>query len=204
MGILSASASISKYRVVGEISEKIIEVVTEGLKKNTIIDIDDGTAEVSVGWTSTQNNFKPYFEDSSFLVGQFFIFSLRVDKKKVPAKVLKKHVTLQTDKKLEETGKEFISKSEKQRIKEQINEMLLMKMHATPNTYDLIWNFEDKELLFFTTQKAANEELETLFSKSFGLTLIKMFPYTIADLTLDLSEDDKDKLNKLIPANFKE
>ncbi len=204
MGILSASASISKYRVVGEISEKIIEVVTEGLKKNTIIDIDDGTAEVSVGWTSTQNNFKPYFEDSSFLVGQFFIFSLRVDKKKVPAKVLKKHVTLQTDKKLEETGKEFISKSEKQRIKEQINEMLLIKMHATPNTYDLIWNFEDKELLFFTTQKAANEELETLFSKSFGLTLIKMFPYTIADLTLGLSENDKDKLNKLIPANFKE
>lgn len=204
MGILSASASIAKYRVEGEISKNIIEEVTKGLKENTIIDIDEGTMETSVGWTSTNNPFNPYFEDSSFLIGQFFIFSLRIDKKKVPAKVLKKHVTIETEKRLKETGKEFISKSEKQRIKEQVGEMLLLKMHSTPNIYDLAWNYEEKELLFFTTQKAANEELETIFNKSFGLLLIKLFPYTIADLTFNLSDGEKDKLNRLIPANFKE
>ncbi|MCP3927281.1 MAG: recombination-associated protein RdgC, partial [Desulfobacterales bacterium] len=143
--------------------------------------------------------FNPYFEDSSFLVGSYFIFSLRIDKKKIPAQLLKKKLDQEIKKRLKETGQEFIAKGLKQRIKEQITEILLMKIDPTPSVYDLIWDYENEDLYFYSTQKAANEELETLFAKTFGFTLINLFPFTIAELDLDLNTMEKEKLHNLLP-----
>ena len=203
-GILKGTASIVRYKVNGEIENNIIQFVTDKLKENVILDIDEGAQEKSVGWTSTNAPHAPFFEDSSFLIGQYFVFSLRIDKKKIPAKVLKKHVTIESDRRLKFAGKEFISKSERQQIRESVSEMLLLKMHSTPNEYDLMWDYEEKELMFFTTNKSANEELESIFNKSFGFTLIKLFPYTNADLTMDLNVDQRAKLTQLTPQNFQE
>jgi hypothetical protein len=45
--------------------------------------------------------------------------------------------------------------------------------------------------------------LETLFTRSFGLTLIRMFPYTAAQLNSNLTDTEKDILLKLEPTRFK-
>ena len=80
--------------------------------------------------------------------------------------------------------------------------MLSLRIPATPNIYDLIWNYEAASLWFFTNLKGANEDLETLFSKSFNLRLIRLFPYTSADITAGLSNKEKDVLLKLSPSVF--
>ena len=49
----------------------------------------------------------------------------------------------------------------------------------------------------FSNLKSANEALETLFIKSFGLHLIRLFPYTTADLIAGLSDHERDLLEKL-------
>ena len=89
-------------------------------------------------------------------------------------------------------------------LKERVIDRLSVKIPATPSVYDLVWNHEEQELLFFTTQKNANEELETLFNKSFKLTLVRLFPYTIGDLTTGLSDTERDVLKKLTPSSFTE
>jgi hypothetical protein len=73
---------------------------------------------------------------------------------------------------------------------------------ATPNVYDLVWDMEAGVLWFFSNLKEANEELETLFSKSFRISLIRMFPYTEADLAAGLSDDQRDALKQSGPALF--
>ena len=60
----------------------------------------------------------------------------------------------------------------------------------------------DNSMLFFNNQKGANEALETLFSQSFGLTLIRLFPYTMGELTAGLSEAQRDVLGTLSPARL--
>jgi hypothetical protein len=50
--------------------------------------------------------------------------------------------------------------------------------------------------------KNANEELETLFKNSFDLALIRLFPYTMADLTAGLSDSERDILNQLSFTHF--
>ena len=59
-----------------------------------------------------------------------------------------------------------------------------------------------EEFWFFSNLKSAIEELETLFSKTFKLTLIRVFPFTMANLLADLTEPEKDRLAKLAPTAF--
>lgn len=204
MGLLSATASITRYKVEGKLEEPILETIEDGLRKNAITEIDGDAAEKTAGWTSFENPFKPSFAGSSFSIGTHLVFSLRIDKKSIPLKVLKKHYTLEMAKRLAESGRDYLSRNEKKTIKEHVTNVLSLRIPATPNIYDLIWNYEDASLWFFSNLKAANEELETLFSKSFRLTLIRLFPYTMADLTSGLPDSDRNLLSKLSPTSFTE
>ncbi len=202
MGLLSSSVSITQYKVEGQLPTPVNEAVLEGLQKNSIIDIDNESDELVSGWAAFENPYKSEFELAGVSIDTQFVFSLRIDKKTIPAKVLKKHYFLAMAKRLAETGREYLSKNEKSEIREHVKTSLSLRIPATPNIYDIIWNYEDGQLWFFSNLKSANEELETLFSKTFKLTLIRVFPYTMANLLADLSEPEKDRLAKLAPTAF--
>ena len=204
MGILSSSVSITRYKVQGELHEPVLETIAKGLKKNAIKDIDGDVADKAVGWTSFENPFKPDFEGSAFVLGTYLIFSLRIDKKAIPPKIVKKHYAMEMTKQLAKSGKDHLSKNERRLLKENIVNMLNQRTLATPNIYDIIWNKEASMLWFLSNQKAANEMLETLFSRSFKLTLVRLFPYTMAEFMTGLSDTDREVLSKLSPTKFTE
>ncbi len=204
MGLLSSTVSITRYKVEGKLEEPVMENVIRGLRKNSLVEIDNEPLEKAVGWTSFETPFLPRFEGDSFIVGSHFLFSLRIDKKSIPAKIVKKYFDAEVAKRLAESGREHLSRNEKQDAKEHVVNVLSLRIPATPSMYDILWSYEDASLWFFSTQKAANEELETLFTKSFRLTLIRLFPYTVADLSAGLSEADRDALSKLNPSRFTE
>ena len=202
MGILSSSVSVTRYKVVGKLEEPILETVANGLKKNAITEIDNDISEKAVGWTSFHKPYHPDFYGSSFVYANHLVFSLRIDKKSIPAKILKKHFMIESARRLAKTGREFLSRNEKKILKDQIIDRLSLRIPATPNLYDIIWSYEESSLWFFSNLKAANEELETLFRHSFDLTLIRLFPYTTADLILGLSDSERDILSNLSPTAF--
>ena len=203
MGLLSSTVSITRYRVQGDLRKPVLETIANGLKKYTIADIDDDAEEKSIGWTSLDKPFAPDFSGSSFVVGAYLMFSLRIDKKSIPPKLVKKQYTVEADRRLTRTGRHFISGSEKKLIKEEVMHTLSLKIPATPNVYDLVWHLENQTLWYYTNLKTANEELENLFNASFGLSLIRMFPYTSAELTADLTNVQQDVLNRLAPVDFR-
>lgn len=202
MGILSSSVSVTRYRVEGQIEKPVTETVARGLKKNTIVEIDQDVTEKSVGWTSMDKPFSPGFEGASFSFGNLFVFSLRIDRKSIPAKLLKKFLTIETSRRLEKTKRSYLSKDEKKALKEKVTADLAKRIPSTPNVYDLIWNFESRDVYFFSSLKSSNEELESLFKRSFDLSLLRIFPYTAADLLADLSDQERDVLIGLSPTHF--
>lgn len=205
MGLLSATQTITRYRVEGTFSENPTEQVRKGLKKQIITDIDNEAQDMAVGWTSFEAPFTPDFDDASFQIDTHYAFGLRIDKKSIPTKVVKQQVAIATAKRLAESDREFLSKNEKSEIKEHVINVLTIRIPPVPNTFDVVWQYEEREIWLFSTQKAANEEFETLFNKSFsGLKLIRLFPYTQADLTLSLSDADRDRLSNLTPEDFTE
>ena len=203
MGLLSPSVSITQYRVEGQLPSPVNEHVTETLKKNMISDIDNDASEQTIGWTAFDDPFQPNFEGSRFVIDTAWVFSLRIDKKSIPAKVLKKHYNMEMAKRLAESGRDYLSKTEKQQIKDHVLTVLSTRIPATPNIYDILWKYEEGRLWFFTNLKAANEALETLFTRSFKLRLVRLFPYT-AGLEAGLSGPEKDALDQLKPTLFVE
>lgn len=204
MGILSSSVSITRYQVKGHLSAPIVETVAHGLKNNAITEIDEDVSDKAAGWTSFHNPYHPDFGGSSFVYGNYFVFSLRIDKKSISPKLFKKHFMLESAKHLAASGRQFLSKNEKKVLKDHVINRLNLRIPATPSIYDVIWNYEASCLWFFSNLKAANEELETVFSRSFQSTLIRLFPYTAAYVAMALSGPEKDKLNGLSPYDFTE
>jgi len=202
MSILSSTVSITRYKVHGKIKPPIIDHISDGLKSNTILEIDNQISDKAIGWTSFDTPFQPDFDGSSFVYANYFVFALRIDKKNITAKVLKKHYTIEAAKRMADSGRDFLSKNEKKLVKEHVISKLIVRIPATPNIYDLVWNYEDSVVWFFSNLKAANEELETLFSKSFDLSLIRLFPYTAAELSADLTDSQLDELKKISPTPF--
>ena len=130
------------------------------------------------------------------------IFSLRIDKKNIPSKMVQKHCALTAARRLKETGRAFLSRDEERAIKDHVLSKLNRRIPATPNIHDLVWNHESQELWFFSNLKAANEALETLFFHSFNLPLLRLFPYTAAELLTNLSPSQRDLLKNLEPTDF--
>ena len=204
MGLLSSRISLTRYRVSGKLEGSVNETVYQKLKQHAIPTIEDEDSETVIGWSSFENPYIPDFEEFSFVYGEQMVFSLRIDKKRVPPKLIKKHYTLKLTRRLEETGLPFLSGNEKKAIKEHVVETLTRRIPAIPDVYDVTWNYQEASLWFYSTQKSANEILESHFIKSFGLHLIRLFPYTSADLAAGLSDAERDLLMKLSPANSEE
>jgi hypothetical protein len=203
MGLLSSTVSITRYQVQGDVQKPVLETVARGLKKYAITEIDDDAVEKSVGWTSFEKPYAPDFSNSSFVIGAYLVFALRIDKKNIPPKLIAKQTAAEADRRLVRTGRGVISVSEKKMIQEKVLHTLSLKIPATPSVYDLVWNMEKRSLWYYTNLKAANEELEDLFAASFNLSLIRKFPYTDAALAAGLSNDQIDRLHRLTPIDFR-
>ncbi len=197
MGLLSSRMSITRYKVAGQLNGSVHETVYRGLKKHAIPKIEDDGYEATVGWTSFDAPYAPDFEGYSFVFGAYMVFALRIDKKSIPPKLIQKHYALYVAKHLADTGRHLLSGHEKKAIKENVFNTLARRIPATPNVYDVVWEYDTASLWFFSNLKTANEALETLFIKSFNLPLIRLFPFTTADLTAGLSDKERDLLQKL-------
>lgn len=198
MSLTSPSASITRFRVFGELA-KPIETVLSGLEKFTIDrPIDENDAEERFGWTSAMTPYAPEFE-GSFTIGSFFVFSLRVDKKTVPSKLLKQKINEVLEKKMREREGQPLSKAEIRETKTQVKQMLISSAPFVPNVYDVFWDYEAASLYLLSTSKSVCEKMEDIFSKSFGLRLVQLFPFTIADLTFDLDDSQRKNLHLLQP-----
>lgn len=202
MGLISSTHSVTRYNIDGKIDGSINEKVREGLIKYSIPKIENEYDEISAGWAPLESPYNPDFENFSFLFGTYFVFSLRVDKKSIPAKLIQKYMAMEIEKKKEKSGRDFISKNEKSELKEHVTDILMHKIPAVPSLYDVLWDYEEKNLYLYTTQKAANEFFETIFLKSFKLKPIRLFPYTLIETKSSFQSSQKDRFLTLTPLKY--
>ena len=111
-------------------------------------------------------------------------------------------MAVEIEKKKEKSGRDFLSKNEKSEIKELVTDILMHKIPAVPNLYDVLWDYEQNNLYLYSTQKAANEFFETIFLKSFQLKPIRLFPYTIVETKSSFPAPQKDKVMTLTPLKY--
>lgn len=206
MGFMSASVGMTRYRIVEkEIDSSLWAEIEDRLKRKAFRDIDDSAEERSFGWVSFDNMLDPEFALCPPEKGAYLTFTLRLDTRRVPPAVMKKHVTVALNKALQtmrEQGRKFLTKEQKTEIREQVELRLRARSLPIPACFDVIWDTEQGQVWIASTQAKLTELFEELFTHTFGLHLEPMTPYFQA-LAL-LGEDGRTALDNLEPTIFAE
>jgi len=198
MGLLTGSASLTRFSVVGELPESFWDFVAERVAARSFKDIDDTLDEYSIGWVSVADMFDADFAFSSYAAGDYVVLTMRIDERKVTPSVLKKYVMKEEERLKREKQIPRLSKSARLEIKERIRTELVRKSPPVPSTYDLCWNLAENTLLFFSTSKKSMALLEDLFKETFNLSLILQIPWLTG---LGMAEGDAlEKFEDMRPA----
>jgi DNA recombination-dependent growth factor C len=177
MGLLSGSASFTRFTVEGEVPENFWDFIAERVLQHSFKDIDDTIDEYSIGWVSVADMFDSDFAYSSYAAGDYVVLSLRMDERKVSAAVLKKYTAKEEARIKQEKELRRLSRNVRLEIKERIRAELVRTSPPIPVVYDLCWNLSNNTLLFFSNSRKALALLEDLFKETFGLSLIMQIPW---------------------------
>jgi len=203
MAILSASTSLTRYRIVEDVPRELWAEVNDRLRKFAFRDIDDTADERSFGWVCFDNMLDPNWTTAPPEKGAYLTFSLRLDTRRISAAVLKKHVQLAMEHQLrlmQSQGQKFLTRDQKTEIKEQVKLRIRARTLPVPAYFDVIWD-TDKNIIYLgcTTDKIL-ELFNELFTKTFGLNLEPQDPFFCA-LGI-LGEDRLQDLETLEPTIF--
>jgi DNA recombination-dependent growth factor C len=177
MGLLSGSASFTRFSVEGELPENFWDFVAERVAAHSFQDIDDTTDEYSIGWVSVANMFDSEFAYGSYAAGDYVVLSMRADERKISPAVLKKFTMKEEERIKREKGLPRLGRTARLEIKERVRAELVYRAAPVPVVYDLCWNLSENTLLFFSTNRKALALLEDLFRDTFDLSLILQIPW---------------------------
>ena len=203
MSILSTSLGLTRYRVVDDVPDSLLREVPKRLQDNAFRDIDATTDERSWGWCNMDNMLDMDWAESPPEKGHYMCFSLRLDTRRIPPAVFKKHCMMALAKELEQAkaeGKAFIPKDRRREIKDQVMLRLRARSLPVPAVFDAVWNTQSGRILLACTNAKAKTMFEDHFELSFGLTLEPLTPFFLAmDM---LGEAAASRLETLEPTSF--
>ncbi len=203
MGFASSSCSFTRFRILDPVTDEIINQIPEKLKQYCFQDIDDIPEPRAHGWVCFDDML-----DSAWLVappqkGNFFFFCLRMDTRRIPPGVIKKHLELalrDEKRKASENNHKFIPRERIREIREQVLLRLRQRFLPVPAVFDIIWNLSDNEVWFASVQSGMIDLFMEVFLSTFGLHLEQMTP---SNLALEiLGEEAAERLDMLTETFF--
>ena len=203
MGFANASSSFTRFRILDPVTDALIREVPDRLRKHAIVDIDDLPEMHAQGWVSFEDFLDTEWNEAPAQKGNYFVFSLRVDNRRIPAGVIRKHVAIalrQEKEELRARGKTFISRERKKEIKEQVLLKLRQRFLPVPGEFNVIWLLEKNEVWFASTQSGMIDLFMEEVLQTFDLRLDQLTPYSLAVGMLD--EDALLRLDRLEATQF--
>jgi DNA recombination-dependent growth factor C len=205
LGILSSSVGLSRYRVAHKVPDDFWTEVPDRLKKNQFRDIDQSAEERSFGWTSFDDMLDTNWTLGTPHKAHYLVFTLRLDTRRIPPAVMKKHLRLALDlakEELKEKGQKFVSRDQKKEIKDSVRSRLLARTLPIPAIFDVVWDTSTNMVYLASTSPKIKELFVDQFAITFELHLEPRSPYFMALPGMD--QDQKRQLEELDPALFAE
>lgn len=156
--------NVTRYSLGETLTAEFLQGVPDILKRRAFHELDTSQAK-GVGWASFADLTDTTFSDSPVEVGSYFVFSLRIDTRRIPAALFKKEVAIA----LKKENTRFISRAKRKDIKAQVKLRLLARTPATPSVFPVIWDHSRGMVYLFAGTYSAQETFETLFGQCFGL-----------------------------------
>jgi len=189
MGLLANTVSVAQFAVNGKPPQKDFAVWAEhGLSRFCFRAIDETTDEESQGWVTLDDNLSADFGNHySFLRDHYLVATLRRDRRKPPAFLLRRLFARECEQWLQaHPGQQRVPTQARLEIRDRVPFELRARTLPTPTTIDLVWNLE-RGLVTATTPAAKSMDLiQDEFAKTFpGLTLTALHPAARAKRVAD-------------------
>ncbi|HTG81388.1 MAG TPA: recombination-associated protein RdgC [Geobacteraceae bacterium] len=189
MGMLSNTVSICQFLVVGDTpAGDLFSWASENLSRHGFQPIDQGTAELSVGWVHSGNHRESSFAaPADFWHDHYLAFSLRQDRRRLPAALLKAYLQVEEQEfLLANPGLRRVPKQKREELRDKVRTQLLARTLPVPTVYDAVWDSRTGLLTFASLAGTAVEAFETEFKKTFpGLRLVAVHPFARAEKVVD-------------------
>lgn len=190
MSFLKSSSSFTRFRIVDELPAELWATVPDKLRQYAFQDIDEIPEERSFGWVNFDDMLDASWRISPPEKAEYLTFSLRLDTRRIPPAVLKKHtrIALQEEEiRIREQGKKFIARERKKEIAEQVKLRLRNRFLPIPAEFQVVWNTQTSKIYLASTQGKVIELFQELFTRTFDLHIEQLLPYGLA---LSLFGDD--------------
>ena len=175
MGLLKGSLTFSRYRVMGETPADFASFVNRQIRKFAFQEFTSESEELSSGWTSIDNALDTGFSYANYALGDYLIFSLRIDKKNVPPSLLKLKAQEAEKAFLAEKQQERLYKEQRKQILDAVRMNLFSKALPTPSFFDVCWCVSKKWLIFGSHAEKVTDPFLKLFERTFQM---KPHPFT--------------------------
>lgn len=183
MSFQKSSTSFTRFRILDDIPADLWASIPEKLRQFAFLDIDDIAEERSFGWTNFDDMLDTEWKTSPPEKADFLTFSLRLDTRRIPPAVLRKHVRLalrEEEERIRALGKKFVGRERKKEIQEQVKLRLMGRFLPIPAEFQVVWNTRTGRVYFASTQSKMIEMFLDLFTRSFDLRLEQLLPYSLA------------------------
>ncbi len=176
MGLTKGTITFTRYRVEGNQPDNFPDFVDRQIKlfsfKETV-----ALREKATGWTSLDNVLDTNFEYANYSLGNYIVFSFRIDRAVIPAALLKLKVLEAERRYMAEQKKEKLYREERNNIKESVRRNLLEKVDTVPSSYDVCWCPQENWLIFGSLAEKITIDFEELFKRSFNLKPLSYTPW---------------------------
>ncbi len=178
MGILKGALSGRRYRIVGDVPENFTDDYIHALNTNQLREPLSPTHKGEVaGWCQVHNLLDVDFQDINlWLYNHYALFALRVDKKTVPAKLLRAHLQKRMEAWCKQNNRPKVPAAVKEELRETLELEMLQKTLPRVQTWEIVWNMTEQWAVFTNDSELPNERFQKLFLRTFGLRAIPWSP----------------------------
>jgi hypothetical protein len=170
------------------------------LRKFTPLAPEDEASE-AVGWCVIERPFDLDFQADSIFYDRFVQLGFRVDKWRLPGALVRAQVADEQQRMLSRSGREKLTRAEKEDIKLRVIGRLRKKILPTSRAFDVLWDLDAGTVLLFTHAARTTDEFCALFETTFGLELELDSPYAAAQRS-KLSTAQQKQFDKVEPVSF--
>ncbi len=203
MSFLKSSTSFTRFRIVDELPAELWATVPDKLRQFAFQDIDEIPEERSFGWVNFDDMLDASWRLSPPEKAENITFSLRLDTRRIPPAVLKKHTRIalqEEERRIKEQGKKFVARERKKEIAEQVKLRLRSRFLPIPSEFQVVWNTQTSKIYLASTQGKIIELFQEQFTRTFDLHIEQLLPYGLA-LSL-LGDDISARLDEVEATRF--
>ncbi len=181
MAFLSGTVAFTRYRVHEETGENFWNRTMEQVEAARFREGLSGIENDNYGWCAVRD---PYSEDitlNDISFGDFFLCAIRIERRKVPAAVLKKFCIVEEKRVMAEKAMQRLTSRLRKEIRDRVRFELLSKAVPVPSIVELMWDISSGRVLLFSCRDRNREIAEDLFYRTFDTRLQPVIPYTLAE-----------------------